>query len=72
MDNQQAGRKINELWERIKSEAYGVPRKEVPLLDEIIALCDEHGLTHYDCLTARQRLEEIGENDVARGRQSKN
>jgi hypothetical protein len=36
-------------------------RKQVELLDQIISLCDHHGLTHYECVVARQRLAEFGE-----------
>jgi hypothetical protein len=62
VDKKEVRRKIGELWLRIESEAHGIPHKEAPLLNEIIALCKEHGLTHFDCDRANTRLKELGEH----------
>jgi hypothetical protein len=61
-DKQMARQKIHDLMLRLENEAFGIPEKEVELLDQVIALCDEHGLTHHNCFLARKRLDELGEH----------
>jgi hypothetical protein len=68
-DKRDARQRIRLLWDKIEAEAHGVPNKEVPLLDEIISICDTHKLTHHDCIAARDRLAKIGDAVASRARQ---
>lgn len=59
-DAQQVRREIHILWTKLQAEDH--PRKQVALLDQIIGLCNQHNLTHYECATARNQLAELGEH----------
>lgn len=68
---QEARRAIRLLLEKIEAEAFGITSKEVPLLDEVISLCEANGLTHHDCVVARERRAAIGDEAATKGRQNK-
>lgn len=59
-DNQKARAQISNLLAQLDAEAH--PRRQVELLDEIMAICNQHNLTHYDCVVARERLAQFGEH----------
>ena len=58
-ESQRARSTIHNLSMQLQEEDH--PRRRVELLDNIVALCEQHGLTHHECVVARQRLAEFGE-----------